>query len=71
MEYLALHIGSIFTANSITKYLKSQMVKMSTTTMIQYIQALHDVFLIRRTKRKDVVGKKIFDINEKVFFSDL
>ena len=70
-KFLADSIGSLFSANSISVYLKSQKLKVQTKTIIEYISFLEDVFFIDRVKRMEIGGKKIFEIGEKLFFEDL
>jgi predicted AAA+ superfamily ATPase len=70
-RFLADSVGSLFSANSISVYLKSQKLQVQTKTIIEYISFLEDVFFIDRVKRIEIEGKKIFEIGEKLFFEDL
>jgi len=70
-KYLANNCGSIFSANSIEKYLKSQKIKVSYDIIINYLDYLEKAFFINRVKREEINGKKIFEIGEKVYFEDL
>ncbi|HMY80901.1 MAG TPA: ATP-binding protein [Candidatus Absconditabacterales bacterium] len=71
VEFLSDTMGSLSTANNISKYLKSQKIDMGTNVILEYIHHLCSVYLINKVKRKDVIGKKIFEINDKYYFSDL
>lgn len=71
IAYLSDTIWSLSTANNISKYLKSQHIDMWTNVILEYIHHLCSVYLINKVKRKDIVGKKIFEINDKYYFSDL
>lgn len=71
IHYLSDNIGSLFTANNISKYLKSQKVDIGTNVVLEYLWHMTSVYLINRVKRQDVVGKKIFEINDKYYFSDI
>jgi predicted AAA+ superfamily ATPase len=71
IHYLSDNIGSLFTANNISKYLKSQKVDIGTNVVLEYLSHMTSVYLINRVKRQDVVGKKIFEINDKYYFSDI
>lgn len=71
VSYTADNVGSLFSANNISKYLKSQHVNMSTLQVINYLRALQNAFLIHKVRRVDVVGLKVFEIGEKYFFEDL
>ncbi|MEA3450806.1 MAG: ATP-binding protein, partial [Bacteroidota bacterium] len=70
-KYLADNCGSIFSANSIEKYLKSQKIKVSYEVIINYLDYLERAFFIHRVKRSEIGGKKIFEIGEKVYFEDI
>lgn len=69
--YTADNIGSLFSANNISKYLKSQRVDISTTQVINYLRALNDAYLIHKTGRIDVKGLRKFEVGDKYFFEDL
>lgn len=48
IQYLAGNIGNLFSANSISRYLKSQKVSMSPQLVINYLKALTNAFFIHR-----------------------
>ncbi len=70
-KFLADNCGSIFSVNSIEKYLKSQKIKISYDAIINYLSYLERAFFIHRVKRSKIGGKKILDIGEKIFFEDI
>lgn len=70
-SYTADNVGSLFSANNISKYLKSQHVNMGTLQVINYLRALQNAFLIHKVRRVDVAGLKVFEIGDKYFFEDL
>lgn len=69
--YTADNVGSLFSANNISKYLKSQRVDISTPQVINYLKALSNAYLINKTGKIDVVGLRKFEIGDKYFFEDL
>lgn len=69
--YAADNVGNLFSANNISRYLKSQRVDMSTTQVISYLKALSNAYLINKTGRMDVNGLKKFEVGDKYFFEDL
>jgi len=71
VAFLADNMGSIFSAQNISKYLKSQKINMSTQTVINYLRALTNAYFIYKTTRADINGLKIFEIGEKYYFEDL
>lgn len=69
--YTADNVGNLFSANNISKYLKSQRIQMSTLQVINYLRALQNAFLINKVRRVDIAGMRTFEIGEKFFFEDL
>jgi len=69
--YTADNIGNLFSANNISRYLKSQHVNISTLQVINYLRALQNAYLIHKVRRIDVNGLKTFEIGDKYFFEDL
>lgn len=69
--YLADSIGSLISAKKISDYLKSQKIDIPSKTIIEYISYLESTFLIEKVKRYDIVGKKLFEINDKYYFQDI
>ena len=69
--YTADNVGSLFSANNISKYLKSQHVNISALQVINYLRALQNAYLIHKVRRIDVNGLKTFEIGDKYYFEDL
>ncbi len=71
VQFLADNIGSIFSAKKISDYLKSQNIQLSTTQILNYIQYLNNSFFVQKVERYDIIGKKIFETNEKYYFENI
>ena len=71
MLYLFDNIGQIFSAGTITKYLKSEGRKLSKETIYNYIDAAKSTYLIYGVKRYNIKGKELMKTNEKYFINDL
>lgn len=71
IQYIAGNIGNLFSANNISRYLKSQRVSMSPQLVINYLKALTNAFFIHKAVRTNIEGLKIFEIGEKYYFEDL
>ncbi|HEY8388006.1 MAG TPA: DUF4143 domain-containing protein, partial [Parasegetibacter sp.] len=69
--YLGNNIGSLFSANNISKYLKSQQIDISPQLTINYLRALTNAYVVYKVARAEISGLKIFEIGEKYFFEDL
>lgn len=70
IAYVTANIGTTFSANSISKYLKSEGRSVSSDTVMNYLKACTDAFLFYQVKREDLQGKKILTINEKYYVAD-
>lgn len=70
LTYITVNIGTIFSANVLSKYLKSEGRSMATETIINYVKACTDAFLFYQVKRQDIQGKKLLAINEKYYVAD-
>lgn len=71
MLYIADNIGQIFTAKSISDYLKFQRISNSINSIQNYVEYICDAYLINKVRRWDIVGKTFFEIGEKYYFEDL
>ena len=71
VTYLAGNTGSLFSAQNISKYLKSQQINMPIQSVINYLRALTNAYFIHKVSRADIQGLKIFEIGEKFYFEDL
>ena len=69
--FLSNNIGSLLSAKRISDFLKSQNIKISTKIILEYLQYLGDAFFIKKVKRFDIKGRKIFEVNDKFYFTDL
>jgi predicted AAA+ superfamily ATPase len=70
VHFLASDVGNIISGQKIRDYLKSQDIKTSTQNVLNYLSYLENAFLIYKVFRKDIIGKKIFEINNKYYFED-
>jgi len=68
--YIIAHIGQPFSATSISAYFKSEHRAVSPETILNYIKACENAFLLYRVRREDLVGKKILRVNEKYYLAD-
>jgi len=71
IEYLSDNIGSYTSSKKIIDFLKSQGIILSVNTVLNYLKFLSNAFFIEKIRRYDILGKKIFEINDKYFFEDL
>ncbi|MDY5087376.1 MAG: ATP-binding protein [Alloprevotella sp.] len=70
-RYTADNVGNLFSANNISRYLKSQRVNISPLQVINYLRTLQNAYLIHKVRRVDAAGLKTFEIGDKYYFEDL
>jgi predicted AAA+ superfamily ATPase len=71
IRFLANNVGSLFSAKSISDFLKSQKVNIASNQVSEYADALSDAFIVHRLGRYDIVGKRLFERGEKYFFENM
>lgn len=71
VSYLADNVGRLFSASSISKYLKSQRQQLPTQMVIEYSTALTQAYFLYKVPRADIQGLRLFKIGEKYYFEDL
>ncbi|MBI9069825.1 MAG: ATP-binding protein [Salinivirgaceae bacterium] len=71
LRFLADNTGSLFSANSISKYLKSQRINKNVQIIINYLTYIEDACFINNVKRTDIKGKAQFDVGGKYYFEDI
>lgn len=69
--FLCANIGYEFSANSISKYLKNEGVKVTPSVLIDYLHALKSSYFIHELKKYDLKGKRVFKQNSKYYINDL
>ena len=70
INYVIMNIGNTFSATSISKFFKSENRKVAIETILNYIKACEEAFLVYRVARNDLLGKKILNVNEKYYIAD-
>ena len=63
--------GKLTSANSISKYMKSQQEDVSSNLILLYRGFYDEAYLLDVVPRYDIHGKKIFQSNEKIYWDDL
>lgn len=71
ITFIADTIGKPNSATSISKYMKSQNLGVTSNLVLDYIRYLNDAFIINDVKRFDIHGKKILESNGKSYFGDI
>jgi len=71
VRFLIDNVGSIFSANTISKYLKSQNRTISAESLYNYINHIVGSMMFTKVHRYDIKGKNIFATLEKYYIADL
>jgi uncharacterized protein len=70
ITYLTANIGTEISANSISRFFRSEGRNVSTETILNYIKACEEAFLFYRVSRQNIQGKRILASNEKFYLAD-
>jgi len=71
IQFLIENTGSIFSANTISKYLKSQSRSVSAETLYNHIEYVIESLLFTKVNRFDIKGKSVFATLEKYYIADM
>ena len=63
--------GKLTSANSISKYMKSQGENISSNLVLLYRSFYQEAYLLNAVSRYDIHGKRILESNEKIYWDDL
>lgn len=71
IRFVITEIGHVFSARSIARYLKGERRATTVETVLAYLRACEDAFLIRKVVREDLIGKHILSVDEKYYVTDV
>jgi predicted AAA+ superfamily ATPase len=71
IQFLIENTGNIFSANTISKYLKSQSRSVSSETLYNHIEYIIESLLFTKVNRFDIKGKNVFATLEKYYIADM
>ena len=70
LMFVIAHIGTSFSAYSISKYFKAEHIPIAPSTIEGYLRAVEDSFILHQVKRYDLEGKKLLTTNAKYYVTD-
>ena len=70
ISYALANIGKTFSARSISNFLKAEKRTVAPETVLNYLRACEEAYLLYRLKSQDVNGKKMLNVNEKYYVAD-
>lgn len=70
MEFMISNIGQLFSANSISKYIKNENRKITPHTIINYMDYARNAFIFYQIKRENIKQKRKLLISDKYYLVD-
>ena len=70
VRFVLSEVGHTFSARRIVAFLKSERRETSVETVLNYLAACEEAFLIARVPREDLIGKRILALDEKFYVTD-
>lgn len=70
LDFIAVNCGNITTAKSISDFSKSQGRRVTTDTVLNYLEYVNSALLIHKIRRYDMQGKRLLETFEKYFVGD-
>lgn len=71
VRYAMTEIGHTFSANSIVRFLKNERRTTTVDTVLTYLSACEEAFVITKVPREDLIGRHVLSVDEKYYVSDL
>ena len=71
VRYTFANVGNLFSAKSISDYLKSVNHAIDNETVYSYLEKLEKAYLLHRCSRYDLRGKEILKTQEKFYLADM
>ena len=70
VRFVMTECGHTFSARRIVNFLRGERRETSVETVLNYLTACEEAFLIARVPRQDLVGKRILAVDEKYYVTD-
>lgn len=70
IAYALANVGRSFSATSISKFFKAENRTVAPETILNYLKACEEAYLLYRFKSQDINGKKVLKVNEKYYVAD-
>lgn len=71
IQFIFSNIAQIFSAKRVVDFLKKEYRRTSIETVYNYIKYLEDAHVVYRVPRYDLKGKRLLEVREKYFLSDI
>ena len=71
LSFIADTVGKLNSASSISKYMKSQQIDISTNVILSYMTYFNEALLTHSVSRYDIHGKKLLETTGRSYFGDV
>ena len=71
VQFMMENIGGVISANSIVNFLKTEKIKVSVDTVLNYIGYICDSMIVNKVNRYNIRGKAVMSLLEKYYLTDL
>ena len=70
VRFVMTETGHVFSARRIVDFLKSEHCVTAPSTVLNYLKACEEAFLLMKAEREDLIGKRILSVDEKYYVVD-
>lgn len=70
IAYALSNVGRSFSATGISKHFKAENLTVATETILNYLEACEEAYLLYPLKSQNINGKKVLKVNEKYYAAD-
>ena len=70
VRFVMTETGHVFSARRIVDFLRNEHCVTAPSTVLNYIKACEEAFLVRKAEREDLIGKRILSVDEKYYAVD-
>ena len=71
IQFMMENVGGVISANSITKFLKSDNIATSVDTVLNYVEYINNSMIASKASRYNIRGKSVMTLLEKYYLVDL
>ena len=70
VRFVMTETGHVFSARRIVDFLKNERCVTAPSTVLNYLKACEEAFLLRKVEREDLIGKRVLSVDEKYYATD-
>ena len=70
IRYVMTETGHVFSSKRIVDFLKHEKCETAPSTVLNYLRACEEAFLLTKVEREDLIGKRIMSVDEKYYVVD-